>query len=310
MAGSGTRLSRWTPLVGVVGTLLLHALILLPLMIDLALPRKVPNRSGVGASVAVSDEEAAMTVVFIDEPSSAEHQALRPKVLASRGHAPADLPLVVVSPDPRPAPEPASAKEEDSARPEAAQEQTQHAILLGRYLGQLQARVERAWNRPRSDIGAPMFSCRVRIQQDHHGSVTDVRFDRCTRNERWQQSLVSAIRTASPLPAPPDPSVYADRIWLTFASEGFRQAGPTQGFEPERRTSLTAAKGSQTTESLDRLPDQLRRNHLQLDRKEDAKVIHLTIIGNPTSTARSPSTEPIKGPSTPATSDTPLSAPQ
>jgi hypothetical protein len=40
------------------------------------------------------------------------------------------------------------------------------SALYGRYVGQVDARIERAWVRPRSAIGATTFVCIVRIDQD------------------------------------------------------------------------------------------------------------------------------------------------
>jgi TonB C terminal len=221
---------------------LLHALLVLPFFLDVSLPSpRLPNRSG--ASALASGQEPVMTAVFINEPSPTERLAPAPENLASSGLAPLDLPIVVFSPDPSP-PAEIDAKSEDSmAPPEAAGDQTEHALLYGRYLGQVQARIERAWMRPRTEIGAPRFSCRARIEQDRQGELVSIKLDHCDGSERWQQSLVSAIRTASPLPAPPDPSVYADTLWLTFASESFQPGGSVQGFEPESRETRVANNG-------------------------------------------------------------------
>jgi hypothetical protein len=272
----------WTGSIGVAGTLLLHALLVLPLFLDLSLPaHEPPNRSGAGASAFVSNAEPVMTVVFINEPSTAERKApADPELLASRGLAPVDLPVVVLSPDVLPAADAADQdKEQDSsAPPEAAGDQAQHAILYGRYLGQVQARIERAWMRPRTEIGAPRFSCRVRIEQNRLGDVISVSLDHCEGGERWQQSLVSAIRTASPLPAPPDPSVYADRLHLTFQSEGFRPGAPAEEFEPERPVVLTAQDSYQERQSLGKFFEHSGRAPRG---KDDSNVIHLTIIGSP-----------------------------
>lgn len=267
--------------VGIGGTVLVHILIALPFFIDLSLPAPhLPNRSGAGASAIVSTQEPTMTVVFINEVEPAQRFApLKPEELASRGIAPRDLPIVLLSPDASPAEDASSQEQQDhSALPEAKADQTQHALLYGRYLVQVQARIERAWMRPRGAIGAARFSCRARIQQDRRGAVVSVALDRCNGSERWQQSLLSAIRTASPLPAPPDPSVYADRLWLTFGSEGFQPSGSVQGFEPEARETLAAVDPSP---SPNHLAHGLNAN-FGFRRKESPDVIHLTIIGNST----------------------------
>jgi hypothetical protein len=268
---------------GLVGTVLLHLLIVLSFVLDLSLPaRHLPTKSGAGPSALASDQELEMTVVFINELSPTQ-SAPRPEPLelASRGVAPPDLRVVVLSPDPSPPAAAAAHGEEsqDNAPPLEA-DPTQHAILYGRYVGQVQARIERAWMRPRTEIGAPQFSCRARIEQGRRGDVFRVDLDHCKGSQRWQQSLVSAIRTASPLPAPPDVSVYADILWLSFVSEGFKSGGSAQGFEPERSQTGFVHDSEIARQSFEQFASGARRM-FRPDDKEDSKVVHLTIVGSP-----------------------------
>jgi len=281
-------------MLGALGTALLHVLLVLPLFLDLSLaPHRAHDRSGPGATALASIEDPLMTVVFINEVSPAvEHLApLEPRDLASRGVEPHDLPVVVLSPDPTPAAQSdATSEDAPDASFHQAGDQAQHARLYGRYLGQLQARIERAWMRPRSEIGAPQFSCRARIAQHRTGDVVDVRLDHCNGSPRWQRSLESAIRTASPLPAPPDPSVYADRLWLTFHSESFQPDGSPDGFEPQERGTLVAVNQSRERESLEHLAERFG-GKLQSTDNKNADVIHLTIIGTPNA-ATMPAAQP------------------
>lgn len=263
---------------GAVGVLLIHALLVLPFVLKLSLPTpRHPNITGAGATALVSSAEPEMTAVFIDEPASVKNPAapMLP-ALASRGMTPPDLQLMVLSPDPSPAATNArdSSDDEDSSTSAAAD----HARLYGRYVGQVQARIERAWMRPRTAIGAPRFSCRARIQQNRRGQVIDVKLDHCNGTQLWQQSLLSSIRTASPLPAPPDVSVYADVLWLSLSSEPFREARSTQGFEPEAPSASTV--GPSVLESFRDFVNGGRsgpRQHV----KDKSQVFHLTIIGTP-----------------------------
>lgn len=283
--GSVTRRLESRPLTvsatGAVGVLLIHALLLLPFVLNLSLPsQRRPNVAGAGASVFVSAAEPEMTVVFIDEPTPAENKVPpEPPILSSRGITPPDLQLVVLSPDPSPAGANAKAGDSDEVQDNtAAADAAEHARLYGRYVGQVHARIERAWMRPRSEIGAPRFSCRARIRQDRRGAVLEVTLDHCSGTERWQQSLVSAIRTASPLPAPPDASVYADLLWLSFGSEPFADGGSSQGFEPESRLADTTDQSA--LESFRQFANGSHRQ-LKSDDKQTSEVIHLTIIGIP-----------------------------
>jgi len=104
-------------------------------------------------------------------------------------------------------------------------------MMFGRYMGQISARVERAWLRPRSVPPQGSFACRVQITQDKRGNVEEVTLERCTEDPRWQMSLVKAIQGASPFPAPPDPAVFSNLITLEFDSDVYVAGSNTQGFE-------------------------------------------------------------------------------
>jgi TonB C terminal len=281
-----------------VGVLLIHALLVLPFVLSLSLPSpRRPDTTGAGATAFASAAEPEMTVVFIDEPTPATSTSpSKPPPLASRGVAPPDVQLVVLSPDPSPAAANVQTADSTDAQEDTASstEAAEHARLYGRYLGQVQARIERAWMRPRTEIGAPQFSCRTRIQQDRRGAVVEVTLDHCNGTERWQQSLVSAIRTASPLPAPPDVSVYADILWLSFVSEGFQSGGSAQGFEPEASQTGLVRDSDIARRSFEEYAGGARRMFKPHD-KEDWKVIHLTIIGSPAPES-SPSNQPPADP--------------
>jgi hypothetical protein len=277
--------------VGIAGTVLVHALLFLPIVLDLSLPApRLPSRTGAGASAVASSREPVMTAIFINEASPVERLAtVKPVELASRGVAPMDLPVIVFSPDNSPA-SLADPNSQDRSPTETVGDQTQHALLYGRYLGQIQARIDRAWVRPRTEIGAPRFSCGARIEQDTRGAVLNVKLEHCVGTPRWQQSLVSAIRTASPLPAPPDPSVYADVLLLVFESDGFRPGGSSDEFEPANASALVA---NQERESFARFAERTG-THAQRTDKSGTDVVHLTIIGDPhpTTVPIVPTTEP------------------
>jgi TonB C terminal len=260
-----------------MGTILVHALIFLPFVLELSLPpRQLPNRSGAGASAIPSTHEPVMTVVFINEVSQAPQlPTIKPEELASRGIAPEDLAVLVFSPDSAPASQADPKSEDTPDAPQAIGDPTEHALLYGRYIGQIQARIDRAWLRPRSEIGAPRFNCRARIEQDRSGAVINVKLDHCNGSPRWQQSLVSAIRTASPLPAPPDPSVYADALSLVFISAGFQRDLSTDGFEPPGLSTQLPAPELQEPGGLAE-----RAGFRHTPNTPGDGVVHLTIVGH------------------------------
>ncbi len=147
--------------------------------------------------------------------------------------------------------------------------------MAGRYIGQIDARIDRAWMRPRTPIGAAAFSCRVRIDQDRAGNVLDVTLERCNGDARWQLSLVRAIESASPLPAPPDPAVFAPIVHMSFRAAAYRPGAPEGQYEPKglARVAQAAAPDESARSALDRLRDALRKAHPN-------EVIQLTIAGS------------------------------
>jgi hypothetical protein len=114
-----------------------------------------------------------------------------------------------------------------------------HARLTDIYFSQVHARIERFWNRPRAPVSAlgdsknaeDTFRCDVRIVQDAHGGVLEILLSRCNGSAAWQSSLVMAINEASPLPAPPDPSVFAYTLTLEFSASPFRPTGSADDYE-------------------------------------------------------------------------------
>jgi TonB-like protein len=122
--------------------------------------------------------------------------------------------------------------ENDSASPA---EDAAESVLFGRYMGQVSARIERAWLRPRTPVGDPLFSCQVRIEQETSGSVREVTLVHCNGSARWQLSLVQAIQAASPLPAPPDPAVFKRTLALHFQSPAYSSSEAQELYEPGER---------------------------------------------------------------------------
>ncbi len=114
-----------------------------------------------------------------------------------------------------------SLQEGDLARRLAAEQQrfgAENTGLLNRYVAEIQARVERAWNRPPSArVG---LRCLVEVVQVPGGTVTDVRIAECNGDAAVQESVKVAVFRASPLPAPPDPSLFERNLRLVFAPDG------------------------------------------------------------------------------------------
>jgi hypothetical protein len=192
-----------------------------------------PDRQGAGASAIVSAAEPVMTLILIADEHPKGNQP--DETLSSRGLTRADLAVTIASPDPLPAIDLSVAEDREAMADQPDEHNAAaRAALFGRYMGQIQARIERAWMRPRTALGASSFQCRVQIVQDARGAVQQTTLQRCNGDTRWQLSLVQAIQSASPLPAPPNENVFAEALTLEFRSEGFVPNGSEEGFEPER----------------------------------------------------------------------------
>ena len=188
----------------------------------------------------------AEALVLVTVSDNAKSEADRLGVTASlrlqleRIHIPIILPpfisLVAESADDPPADAPETANTGD---------RTELALMLGRYAGQISARIERAWVQPQSPAdgravtsgasaergettGDQTFRCKVQIRQDARGNVEEVLLLACNGTEEWRHSLVVAINQASPLPAPPTPKVFTRALTMSF--EG-RPSGPGSGVD-------------------------------------------------------------------------------
>lgn len=111
-----------------------------------------------------------------------------------------------------------SGTDEQSPTAEATGNGAGRALMFGRYMNQVKARIERAWTYPVAGQ-AGRFQCRAQIRQDKAGQVKEVTLQRCDADAAWQMSLVQAIQQAAPLSAPPDESVFSEMITLNFDVE-------------------------------------------------------------------------------------------
>jgi hypothetical protein len=127
----------------------------------------------------------------------------------------------------------------------------EQARLFGIYTGQIQARIDRVWRRPRTPINEDnasatntnlddSFQCQAQIVQDAAGNVQEILLPQCNGSSAWQRSLVSAIRQASPLPAPPNVSVFRQSITLNFVGVRFIPGDAEDDYEPAPRALVSA----------------------------------------------------------------------
>lgn len=186
--------------------------------------------SSQGEANARNDDDALQWVAIDTASSDARPIPSQLQSLAATFAPERPQPLV-----PTQFPEPQIEIPSDTGRSSSANSSNEvlgSAQLYGLYEGQIDARIERAWLRPRSALDAASFSCQVRVEQSPDGRIANVTLEECNGDERWQRSLVDAIASASPLPAPPDPSVFARTLRLRFEAQPYVPGRSASGYEP------------------------------------------------------------------------------
>jgi TonB family protein len=230
------------PFMGALASVLLHALLLAPVLVGTTAHKTpLPRHQDTISTVVGPSEESAMTVIFIEESDPGAKSGATTAELASLLSAESAILAPVAAPDLEPPPalvQSDDSEDEQHATNTAGESDPGRALMVGRYVGQITARVQRAWIRPRTPLASDLFVCRVRISQDRSGSVTEIELARCNGDVRWQTSLVAAIQSASPLPAPPDPDVFSRTLTIEFTTEPLAPGKDAEGFEPESRTVM------------------------------------------------------------------------
>jgi len=137
----------------------------------------------------------------------------------------------------------------------------ERARLYGIYSGQIQARIERIWTRPRTPVNdvssstktkdaVDYFHCQVQVVQDSDGNVREVLLPNCNGSPAWQHSLVIAIQHASPLPAPPSPKVFTRSLSLDFTGYRYIAGAPEEGYEIARIETAQFIVPTKTPEQI------------------------------------------------------------
>jgi colicin import membrane protein len=124
-------------------------------------------------------------------------------------------------------------QEEERRKAEEAQEQAQmqadlkrsleaeeHATALrssgalASWQALIQSKMQHAWIRPPSARAG--IVCELDVTQVPGGEVTNVKLGACNGDQAVRDSIVAAAYKASPLPAPPDPSLFVRELQITF----------------------------------------------------------------------------------------------
>lgn len=93
--------------------------------------------------------------------------------------------------------------------------------LKAQYVRAIQAHVEQRWYEP-PGIASGM-SCTVIVSQIPGGEVTGMRFGSCNGSPAVRQSIETAVRKSSPLPPPPEPTLFAREVQLVFTPKESRR---------------------------------------------------------------------------------------
>jgi hypothetical protein len=217
--------NKWGSLLCAASILGIHLALLDPF---LGAPAGRAQISGGGGTATSSEDDAPMQVVLIDTHIQATNRSPPPPAPVIH-----QMDVRKLIPEINVANDVLLDDAEAVAKAKALADVAGDSAMAGRYLGQINARIERAWRRPRTEIGAVRFACTVEVEQDSSGTVMSTALLMCNGSERWQQSLVTAIQAASPLPAPPDPAVFRRRMRLVFQSAAYQAGRSTDGFEPD-----------------------------------------------------------------------------
>jgi colicin import membrane protein len=85
---------------------------------------------------------------------------------------------------------------------------------LASWQAEITARIQQHWIRP--PTAQPGIDCVLNVTQVPGGSVTDVSVGQCNGDEAVRESIEAAVYRASPLPPPPDPSLFERQLVIEF----------------------------------------------------------------------------------------------
>jgi colicin import membrane protein len=85
---------------------------------------------------------------------------------------------------------------------------------LASWMSQIQGRIQHAWLRPPSARAG--IQCVLHITQAPGGAVLSARIESCNGDQAVRESIEAAAYRASPLPPPPDPSLFERDLEVTF----------------------------------------------------------------------------------------------
>ena len=108
-------------------------------------------------------------------------------------------------------------KAEEAAAAAAQARSNELANKKALYVEAIRQKVNRNWIVP--PLAQNGYSCKVVVQQIPGGEVVSVRLESCTGDEEFRRSVEAAVYAASPLPNPPEPSLFDRVINFTIRTE-------------------------------------------------------------------------------------------
>ena len=93
--------------------------------------------------------------------------------------------------------------------------------LKASYVRAIQAHVEQRWYEPPGTTQG--LSCTIYVTQIPGGEVVGMRFGSCNGGAAVRQSIETAVKNASPLPAPPEPALFEREVELVFTPKEARR---------------------------------------------------------------------------------------
>jgi hypothetical protein len=237
-------------LIGILGTLLLHAILIQSVSFASRGPIAKPPETQESANTLPKSTNGADSLVLISLPKIATtNQSASESAISSLPDLRKMKTNTLINADP---PEYLNVEtlalsEDQASNPiPGGADAAEKAQLFGIYTGQIQARVDRVWRRPRTPINDSdsqsradtdeSFQCEAQIVQDVRGNVQEIMLPRCNGSPAWQHSLIAAIQHASPLPAPPSTGTFSHSITLSFVGLSYVPGASEDGYEIESRT--------------------------------------------------------------------------
>jgi hypothetical protein len=223
---------RAPALLGLLGTLVFHVILVASLGVSFGGRINAPSKPDQNRVNAVGSAEALILLSIAAIPRSRElNMDLRP-ASSVLDNAP-----LLLKPPPSINTERLALVDEPAPAGNA-----QLAEAADIYDRQIRARIDRVWQRPQSimagsstdsvaSVGGGAFRCQAQLEQDDHGNVVEVLLPVCNGSSEWRESLLTAIRQASPLPAPPDPRVFSSSLVLHFVVLPSSKSGPADDYK-------------------------------------------------------------------------------